>query len=556
MTDFGPPPPLRRLGAEGISLAVGARPAQRLALRILQVGAVGTALAASTYRTFELDRFFVPKELALHLTALLVGLLCLASARRAVLSRVDVLLAGFLGLGVLSVAFATNPWLGQRSLAISLSGIVLFWSARSLARVGLGRPVLASVALAVIVGVATALAQAYGIWLDVFSVNRAPGGTLGNRNSIAHLAAFGLPVVLLVALRAAKAKGWLLGAVGAGLSVGTLVLTRSRAAYLAVAALVAVLLVGWVLVPPLRRHGKSWRRFLGILVVSAAGVAGAILLPNALRWKSDNPYRETAQGVVNYREGSGRGRLIQYANTSRMAARDPLFGAGPGNWPVVYPRFAKADDPSMDQEEPGTTSNPWPSSDWVALLAERGLPAFLLLMGTFLALAITAWRRMRTATDADEGLAGLVALSTLAAVGVVGAFDAVLLLALPSFLVWTTLGALTGDEAGWRTVEVGWGRKALGLLLLLGCVGGSAARSGGSLAAMGLLEDGQRTGWERAAKLDPGNYRVRLALARSYRGRATCEKRREHAEAASALFPEAAAPKALRGSCGGGRRRR
>src|SRR5215217_6260742 len=42
-------------------------PAQRLALRALQAGAVLVVLAAATYKVFELDRFFVPKELTLHL---------------------------------------------------------------------------------------------------------------------------------------------------------------------------------------------------------------------------------------------------------------------------------------------------------------------------------------------------------------------------------------------------------------------------------------------------------------------------------------------------------
>ncbi|HEY0036513.1 MAG TPA: hypothetical protein VGB66_07475, partial [Longimicrobium sp.] len=65
--------------------------AGRLALRVLQVGAVAVVLVAATYRVFELDRFFVPKEMVLHLTALVAGMLCLAGARRVSLGRVDLL---------------------------------------------------------------------------------------------------------------------------------------------------------------------------------------------------------------------------------------------------------------------------------------------------------------------------------------------------------------------------------------------------------------------------------------------------------------------------------
>ena len=56
-----------------------------------------------------------------------------------------------------------------------------------------------------------------------------------------------------------------------------------------------------------------------------------------------------------------------------------MLGVGPGNWPVHYPRYMSPGDPSFDADDMIPT-NPWPSSDWMALLAERGLPAFVLLI--------------------------------------------------------------------------------------------------------------------------------------------------------------------------------
>src|SRR3954467_6081287 len=41
---------------------------------LLQVGAIAVVFAASPTRAFDLDRFLAPKELVLHLTALLAGL--------------------------------------------------------------------------------------------------------------------------------------------------------------------------------------------------------------------------------------------------------------------------------------------------------------------------------------------------------------------------------------------------------------------------------------------------------------------------------------------------
>lgn len=523
---------------------------QRVALRVLQAGAIAVVLAAATYKVFELDRFFIPKELTLHLTALLAGVLALAATRRAELTRGDLAFGGFLVLSGVSAALAQNPWAGTRAFAVSLSGLVLYWAARSLSRAGLGRPLLVALAIAGVLGCATALAQAYGVRVDLFSLNRAPGGTLGNRNFVAHLAAFMLPVLLLAGLRAWRWFGVALCGIGVAASAAILVLTRSRAAWLAVIAVVGVMSVGWFLVPPLRRHARSWVRLAVLLLFVGGGIAAAILLPNTLRWNSDNPYADTASGMVNYQEGSGRGRLIQWRNSVEMAVEQPLLGVGPGNWPVAYPRFAGPRDPSMDRGEPGTTSNPWPSSDWVAMLAERGFPAFVLLMLGFLALAGTAWRGMRHARDEDEGVTALALLATLAAVAVVGAFDAVLLLGLPSLLIWSSLGALSGGIPGRWELAVGAPLRILGVVVLLVVGGAAVARSAAQVGAMAVFDaGGGREAYDRAARLDPGSYRIRLRAAQANTGRRNCEARREHALAARALLPEAHAARAIRTTC-------
>src|ERR1700716_3675007 len=155
---------------------------ERLALHVLQLGALAVVLAAAPYKAFDLDRFFVPKELVLHATALLATLLCLSRARRVGLGRVDQLLGLFLALGILSALFATNWWLAGRAVAVSLSGAACFWSARTVSRAGLQRPLLAALAFAAIIGAITSLLQAYGVRTEYVSLNRAPGGTFGNRN--------------------------------------------------------------------------------------------------------------------------------------------------------------------------------------------------------------------------------------------------------------------------------------------------------------------------------------------------------------------------------------
>ncbi|MGH7447037.1 MAG: O-antigen ligase family protein, partial [Longimicrobiales bacterium] len=399
---------------------------ERLALRTMQAGAIAVVLVAATWKEFELDRFFVPKELVLHVTAFTAGLFALRAITRMRFSRVDLLLIGFILISALSAFMAENGWVAARALAVSASGILVFWTARALRSAGLHRPLLAAIAMAVVIGTATSLMQTYGISTDFFSLNRAPGGTLGNRNFIAHLAAFGLPVVLFVAVSASHWSRYLLAGAGAMLVAGTLVLTRSRAGFVALAAVLSVLLAALLLSPRLRTHGRIWARVAGIALLAGVGIAAAVFVPNSLNWRSDNPYLESITGVANYQEGSGRGRLVQYRQSMVMAARNPVLGVGPGNWAVEYADYAAPRDPSLDSSAPGTTSNPWPSSDWVAVISERGFAAALLLGLALAGIALTALRRLLRAAAPGEALAGATLLATIAAAAVAGMFDAVM----------------------------------------------------------------------------------------------------------------------------------
>jgi hypothetical protein len=513
----------------------------RIALRILQIGAIAIILAVTTFHAFELDRFFVPKELVLHLAAALAGLLAMRALWRMCVTRVDLLLAGYLALSALSALFATNRWLAFRTLAVTASCILLFWVARTLREAGLARPLLSTLALAVVVAAATSLLQTYGLSLEIFSESRAPGGTLGNRNFVAHVAAFGFPLLLLCALRAERRATYLRWAIATAFVITTLVLTRSRAAWLAFAAVMLVLIVAMLLSAPLRRDRRIWKRAGGIVVLAVAAVALSLALPNALHWHGANPYLESVHNLAGYSEGSGHGRLVQYGRSLLMSMRHPLFGVGPGNWPVMYPLHVPANDPSLDQTNGGLTANPWPSSDWIADLSERGIAAFILLALAFLGLTKAAVRDVRRAIDVQEALAATALLAIIAGAVVAGTFDAVLLLAIPAFLVWTAIGALSVPQEcpprrKWRFLWIGVAAIAIT----------GAVRSTTQIMAMDIfVTHSDRASLIHAAQIDPGNYRLQLRLARMG-GRTRCE----HARAAHDLFPTArAAADAARG-CG------
>lgn len=521
----------------------------RIALFVLQFGSIAIVLASLPYKIFDLDRYFVPKELVLHACAVAAAVALLRARPRLTLSVVDTVLVAFVLFGLVSSFFAMNVWAAERALAISCSGVVLFWSASAIRRAGLVEPLLVGLAVGVVLAAATSLAQAYGVQTEYFSLNRAPGGTFGNRNFIAHLSAIGAPVVALVALTARRRGGSVFGALAMAILAAALVMSRSRAAWLAVLVLAAP--VGLLGVGTWKRwcDARTLRRLTVLGVAAAVGAIAAVLLPNRLEWKSDSPYLDSAAGLVNYKEGSGRGRIVQYTNSLRMTRADPVLGVGPGNWPVMYPRYASRNDPSMSSDD-GVTSNPWPSSDWIAYLSERGAIGIGLLFVAMVGLLVRAVRDVkRQDRNAEQVLTAIALVGTLVATAVVGAFDAVLLIAAPTFFVWTLAGALSPTPSDGRSL----GRWA-SVTAMLGVVilGGTAiARSAFQFAAITTFSTSTRTSvLERASSYDPGSYRIHARLGASYLSRGDCARVRRHARAARALFPSAAEPRRLLGSCG------
>jgi hypothetical protein len=198
------------------------------------------------------------------------------------------------------------------------------------------------------------------------------------------------------------------------------------------------------------------------------------------------------------------------------------------------------------------TSNPWPSSDWVAFAAERGAPATVLLVVIFVAFLVLAVWHMRVARGPESVLSALVLAGTVIITLVVGAFDAVLLIAPPTLFVWLLLGvyaepvsqsaprqSMTAGVRQWAPVVV------FGLALL------AAGRSALQMAAMATVTASSRTSaLERAAIFDPGSYRIHMRLAEAYLNQGRCDRARSQARDARDLYPMAVTPRELLSQCG------
>jgi O-antigen ligase len=521
----------------------------RIIAIILSAGVIAVMLIALSYKAFELDRYFVPKELVLNSAALLIAVIMLTRSASHRLDTVDALIVFFLVWSGTSTLFADNLWAAQRALGLSVSSAVIFWGARRASEGGMHRVLLGAAGAASVVAAVTSLAQAYGFESDWFTLARAPGGTLGNRNFIAHVAAIGLPSILWSVVAGKHSAARVAATLGAAILAGTLVLSRSRAAWLAV---IAFMIIGTILIFVSRRY---WRdipigaRLARGLAAIAIGGTLAIILPNTLEWKSDSPYLESARKVVDYSSGSGKGRVAQYRNSLRMSEHNPIFGVGPGNWPVQYPRFAPGGDKSL--AESGMTANPWPSSDWVAFVSERGFAAAVALLGAFAALFLGSLRRWSEASDADLVMMKVALAGTVVSVMIVSAFDAVLLLPAPAFLAWMIIGASVGPRHGGRDVDVSTRPLGFAVPLILLVVAIAVLRTSTQIVAMTSVGTGGRTaGWVNAALWDPGSYRINQKVAELYARRGQCSRARGYSRQAISLFPRSPQARSTARRCG------
>jgi hypothetical protein len=184
----------------------------------------------------------------------------------------------------------------------------------------------------------------------------------------------------------------------------------------------------------------------------------------------------------------------------------------------------------------------------MAMLSERGLPAFIVWATLIAGLALTGligWGRLDA--PLDERLRAVAALATVVIVAVEGAFDAVLLLATPTLVFWAAMGALMPPPPHAALLPaMGRSRRAVVAItaLLLGLA--AAEYSALKIASMAAYNAGQLG---RAVSLDPGSFRARLRYAQLMMSRTSRTRGCVEAKAALALFPRSPDAKRLAAGC-------
>lgn len=220
-------------------------------------------------------------------------------------------------------------------------------------------------------------------------------GTYLNRNHLAGLLELSLGIhlgALLYALR--RHKRGLVSLLGLSLLITCIAFlkTGSRSGLFS-------LTVSLLLFSPFI-FGRHWKSAIVLWLVILL-IFGLALLP---------AYRIFLSRVNSFQDDLmnwGEGRLAVWKNTWQIVTEHPWAGIGLGSFEWVFPSY---------QSERLTRGWAHAHNDYLELLAELGLPAFFVLIFSFLVLWLRIWRRLRISHSPSSaflwgGLVGITSLS-------------------------------------------------------------------------------------------------------------------------------------------------
>ena len=392
-------------------------------LRRVVVWLVGAKIVALVVvvDTLGLSAFDLPKALLgraimwLILAALAVALLRYGTAIIP-RTRLHLLIAAYVGIALLSAAFAENrliAFFGERERMLGLAFIldmavlyaavaVAFRDRRDWA--ALGGAVALGAAATLLYGAVQVSGEDPVRWAEAWR-----GSTFGNTDMFGHFLSTIAAACAAVALSAARPFARVVAAVLLAAALPLAVLTATRGAVLGIGAGACALIV--LLALERRRRGATVLPLAAgtslALVIAAAAVAGSTL----------------ADRVAGTLRGEGvQARLHIWDSALRAALDRPLLGWGPDSFGVAYPRYRQPgsqrylDPPySVDQ-----------AHDWVlqqaATVGFLGLAVLIVLLAGSIALLLSPRARARDSLVARTLVVAVAGYWThaLVSVGAVG----------------------------------------------------------------------------------------------------------------------------------------
>jgi hypothetical protein len=500
-------------------------------------------------RIVGLDGARLPKELVMGIGSGLAATVAMSCRPAARLGKPEALLITFGALSTVSALISAGDFaLAARALLLTVAPLLTALSFQQLASGDDRQKVLLALVGSAAAVAAIVVMEGFHVLPRMSMEHRGPGGTFLQRNHAAHFLACMLPLTMYVLAHSHNRAVYLATFAATALIACAIVLSRSRAAWLTVILSCSTVLLLFACVfpavwrtPPLgverfRRDLRMW--------AAAVLVGAALAIPMvAYVWGSIHALESSASRLLDYSDGSGRGRLLQLSVTAQIASSHLAFGVGPGQWPISYAAAAPASDPSL---LPGIKRvDDRPLNEWVGLAAERGLPAVIVLGAAVICLLARA-----TQLAASDVGRGATASAVIVTVYVLGNFDAVASDAATMQFVGAVVGVLL-PPPGPCPSRRGATRRRFAMCVLLFVFATSAVSVFGQAIGTWLYHSRlSEARLRRALQFHPFDYRARMLLALSRLHLEDCRGALSQLSIASRLRPTFPAPHQLAATCG------
>ncbi|MEZ6038500.1 MAG: O-antigen ligase family protein [Planctomycetota bacterium] len=228
------------------------------------------------------------------------------------------------------------------------------------------------------------LLQRFGLGeIGGYGVEREPVSTLGNLNVASEWTAVAAMAVAVLGADAVNARLRALAAVAVGLAAAYLVVDGSRSGMIALPiGLLLLLLVRW------RKRGAAAVQPAAIVALLPAlmgAMLGLVAATGAAKPAASDALAATRELQRSTATLEVRWEIARGA--TRLFADSPVFGQGPGQFQVQYPRVRSEREIELSSfGRRFSTEARTAHDDWLELLVDGGLPALVLFAAMLFAL--------------------------------------------------------------------------------------------------------------------------------------------------------------------------
>ncbi len=218
-------------------------------------------------------------------------------------------------------------------------------------------------------------------------------GTMANKNLLASALFLSLSFGVYGVLKIQNIYWKITSYLSLFLALFSIVIVQSKAVYIAFILLIFILIVLEI---------KSFKRlFLIVIGFSIFSFSSYQILKSfdlATSLKTELKLTEIEKQLSFKKKGSIGSRLHMYSSTKKMILDNPIFGIGPGNWKIFYPKYGLYGTAGESGEKIALR----PHSDFLWVMAEKGILSGLIFLLLFVFIFIEAYKSTKNVNPKEK----------------------------------------------------------------------------------------------------------------------------------------------------------